>query len=128
MTASDRVTKPSAPSVEEALAALDDAGAYISASAEGRAYPNQLLTGIELARTCLESVAQERRDWLAIEAWLAADEDRYQSSGPQYAGGHYYMLYPNQMRTERHAFYGDSPAECRAKAAAWCRAEMGSKT
>jgi hypothetical protein len=107
--------------IKEALAALDELKTLPELRLdEGSDY----LT----LRRFVESVAQEREDWATVEAWLAADEARYQASGAQYAGGWYYTVYPDHMRHDRYAFYGKTPAEALNHAAAFCRAEMGSKT
>lgn len=77
-----------------------------------------------IIRAALEAAQQESDDRAAVEAWLDADDDRLQSNGRQYRCGYYLTLYPNQMRDERHPFYGATRSEALKMAAIWCRSQV----
>jgi hypothetical protein len=124
-------TKLSAPSAEEALAALALIGDLVSEIDEHARWtgatesPTPGADGLKLIRSLLESVAQERRDWDSLQEWVRSN-NQHDAYAVAVSSGHRVTV--DDGIGPMREFDASSRAEALSKAAAWARAEMGSKT
>jgi hypothetical protein len=73
-------------------------------------------------RSALYRAAAEGEAWRAIEEWLDADDERYQTSGRTYEVGYYHSL----LRIDDgrlHAAFGSTRLEALQAAAEWVKAQ-----
>jgi hypothetical protein len=115
--------------IEEALAALDAIDGGIGTEQYGPV--RTAMAALGAVRRALESVAQERRDWADISAWLERhplfDVREFYDDGFE----EWHCLFSDadsEVIETGGDFTGSTRAEALSKAAAWARAEMGSKT
>lgn len=107
--------------IKEALAALDELKTLPELRLdEGSDYMTLL--------RFVQSVAQEREDWRAIEAWLGDDDERDCHIGPSAVGPKgSWTCRLMDMNFHGSRFNADecpTRAEAVSNAATWCRAEM----
>jgi len=113
--------------IKEALAALD-ALTIAARSLDQEFGTDRGSANLGKLRSFIESVAQEQRDWVAIEAWSAsfARVVRILREGGTRL---HLVILDTPLRPEQCArFACGTRTEALSKAAAWARAKMGSKT